>query len=486
MNVKVNSLGFKLLRLVFGSYFLVTLVVTIAQMASEYRSTQEQIKKSLVSLEEPFKASLSEALWQYNFDQIDTIVTGMMKIDLVLGVRITNEQGRGLVQRGITPTDERDRTYLHTFNLMHPGADGKPRLLGAVAIYSGHQVVFDRVEHGFTLILVNSVIKTLCLWFIFLAFTKKIIVNPLNYFSQVVEQSARLDENSRDNLAKLSGLAARKDEIGDLSAEYVHMYQEVLRTTENLQIACDESERLNRLKDEFLIMLSHELRTPLVPIIGWTQLLMTGDLDTEETAKALHTIERHAKLQLQLVNDLLDATRFLANKLVLEKSSVELMDVVKATIETVELSARAKDISIDVHVERPVPSIEADSKRLQQAVLNLLTNAIKFTKKSGRIKLTIDHQGPMAVLMISDTGIGIQPAFLPFVFERFRQASSSMAREFGGLGLGLSLVKDIIELHGGEVSASSDGLGSGATFVVYLPISPRRGSMGDGDHSPLT
>jgi signal transduction histidine kinase len=486
VNVKGNSLGFKLLRLVFGSYFLVTLVVTIAQMASEYLSTQEQIKKSLVSLEDSFKASLSEALWQYNFDQIDTIVTGMMKIDLVLGVRITNERGRDLVQRGSPPTDDRDRTYLHTFNLTHPGTDGNPRILGVVAIYSGHQVVFDRVEHGFALILVNSVIKTLCLWLIFLVFTKKIIVKPLNYFSQVVEQSARLDENSRDNLAKLSGLAARKDEIGDLSAKYVQMYQEILRTTEHLQIACDESERLSRLKDDFLIMLSHELRTPLVPIIGWTQLLMTGELGTEETARALHTIERNANLQLQLVNDLLDASKILANKLVLEKSTVELMDVVKAAIDTVELSAQAKDISIDVHVERPVPAIEADSKRLQQALLNLLTNAIKFTKKSGRIKLTIDHQGQMAVLKVSDTGIGIQPAFLPFVFERFRQASSSTAREFGGLGLGLSLVKDIIELHDGEVSASSNGVDSGATFVVLLPISPGRGSMGDGDDSQAT
>ena len=472
MKAKGNSLGFKLLRLVFGSYFLVTLVVTVAQMSSEYRSIQDQIKKSLMSFEESFKGSLSEALWQYNVDQIHTIVTGMMKFDMVLGVKITNDHGRDLVQEGVTSADDYDPTYVHTFTLAHPGADGKPRILGAVTIYSGQKVVFARVSHGFTLILISSVIKTLCLWLIFLAFTKKIIVNPLNHFSQVVEESARLDKNSRQNLAKLSGLAARNDEIGDLSSEYMHMYLEILTTNENLQIACAESERLNRLKDDFLIMLSHELRTPLVPIIGWTQLLMTSNMDTEMTTKAIKIIERNANLQLQLVNDLLDASKILAKKLVLERSAANLLDIVKATIDTVEFSAKAKDITIEVHVERPVPAINVDSRRLQQALLNLLTNAIKFTKKSGRIYLRLNQQEQMAVLKISDTGIGIHPEFLPFVFERFRQASTSTTREFGGLGLGLSLVKDIIELHGGTVAASSDGVDSGATFVVCMPTSP--------------
>lgn len=235
------------------------------------------------------------------------------------------------------------------------------------------------------------------------------------------------------------------------------------------QAARQAAERANRIKDEFLAILSHELRTPLNPILGWSRMLQTGQLNQKQTAKALSTIERNAKLQTQLIDDLLDVARILRGKLHLDSSLVDLADVIEAAIDTVRTAAAAKSISL----ERVLPSVGlvwGDAARLQQIVWNLLSNGIKFTPQGGKVYIQLQRHGDQAQITVTDTGKGISPDFIPHLFATFRQEDISTTREHGGLGLGLTIVRQLTEAHGGSVAASSPGEGRGATFTVRLPL----------------
>ncbi len=232
----------------------------------------------------------------------------------------------------------------------------------------------------------------------------------------------------------------------------------------------EQAERANRIKDEFLAVLSHELRTPLNPILGWVKLLQNGKLNQQKTAIALETIERNAKLQAQLIEDLLDISGILQGKLSLKTSSIDLATTIEAAKETVRLAAEAKSIQIHTELEAATHCLMGDANRLQQVVWNLLTNAVKFTPPGGEIYIKLEYQDTEAQLTIRDTGKGISPEFLPFVFDTFRQADSTITRQFGGLGLGLAIVRQIVELHGGVVLVESQGEGAGSTFTVRLPL----------------
>lgn len=234
------------------------------------------------------------------------------------------------------------------------------------------------------------------------------------------------------------------------------------------QSARETAEAANRIKDEFLAVLSHELRTPLNPILGWSKLLQSRKLDPVRTAQALQTIERNAKLQSQLIEDLLDVSRILRGKLVLNVASVDLKLVIESAIETVRLAAEAKNIAVE-SIFDPVKQVSGDAGRLQQVVWNLLSNAVKFTPDGGRVQIRLRQIDRHAQIDVSDTGRGISRDFLPYVFEHFRQEDSATTRKFGGLGLGLAIVRQIVELHGGTVKADSAGVGQGTTFTVRLP-----------------
>lgn len=280
--------------------------------------------------------------------------------------------------------------------------------------------------------------------------------------------------------------------------------------TENLmqaEAAREEAEAANRIKDEFLAVLSHELRTPLNPILGWSRLLQGGKLDAAKTTFALEAIERNAKLQTQLIEDLLDITRIMRGKLSLNMAPVDLVPVIESAIETVQLAAEAKSIQIHTAFDSTTGQVLGDTIRLQQIVWNLLSNAIKFTDEGGRVELRLERvegkrsrervrkQGSKGVaeqenssllspappqpstppsayaqIIVSDTGKGIQPHFLPHVFEYFRQEDGTTTRKFGGLGLGLAIVRHLVELHGGTVAVDSPGEDQGATFTVRLPL----------------
>ncbi|HEY9802921.1 MAG TPA: ATP-binding protein [Leptolyngbyaceae cyanobacterium] len=263
-----------------------------------------------------------------------------------------------------------------------------------------------------------------------------------------------------------------------IAMERVELINSLQRQTEQLTQA-------NRMKDEFLAILSHELRSPLNAILGWAQLLQSRKLNEAQIAKGLETIERNAKTQTKLIEDLLDISRMIRGKLRLNVCTCNLIPIIETAIENISLAAQAKDIELTFSLENPLTEnsplqISGDPERLQQIIWNLLTNAIKFTPSGGKVEVRLtknlihEQNQPIAnsyaQIQVIDTGIGINPSFLPYVFDRFRQADSSSTRSHGGLGLGLAIVRHLVELHGGTVHVHSQGEGEGATFTVKLPI----------------
>jgi signal transduction histidine kinase/ActR/RegA family two-component response regulator len=240
------------------------------------------------------------------------------------------------------------------------------------------------------------------------------------------------------------------------------------------QMARSEAQAANRMKDEFLATVSHELRTPLNAIIGWSHLLRSGRLDEATIARAVETIDRNAKSQAQLIEDILDVSRMITGKLKLKNEPVDLAAVINSAIDSVQLAADAKEIQLAITLDPSARHTFGDANRLQQVVWNLLANAIKFTPAKGSIKVSVERAGRFAQFCVSDSGQGISAEFLPFIFDRFRQADGTSTRQHGGLGLGLSIVRQLVELHGGTIKAESKGEGEGATFTTKLPLAPSR------------
>jgi PAS domain S-box-containing protein len=230
------------------------------------------------------------------------------------------------------------------------------------------------------------------------------------------------------------------------------------------------AQQANRLKDEFLATLSHELRTPLTAILGWAHLLRTGDMNEASATNALEIISRNARAQAQLIDDLLDVSRIITGKLRLDVRQIDPLSFIEAAIEALRPAAEAKGVRIQKVLDTGISSVAGDPARLQQVVWNLLSNAIKFTQRGGRVQVRLERINSHVELAISDTGTGINPEFLPHVFDRFRQADQATTRQYGGLGLGLAIVRHLVELHGGTVRAESRGEGQGATFTVKLPL----------------
>lgn len=297
-------------------------------------------------------------------------------------------------------------------------------------------------------------------------------------------------KDEQGNVIKWFGTATDIEDQKQLEQQRIHLLQQE-------QAAREQAEAANRIKDEFLAVLSHELRSPLNPILGWARLLQSRTFDDATFKKAIETIERNARLQAQLIEDLLDVSRILRGKLSLNLSSVHLISTLEAALETVRLSADAKNVQIHIQSQSAVGPVLGDSARLQQVIWNLLSNAIKFTPEGGRVEVRLEEvrherqengerrisneessHSPIptsdsltyAQITVSDNGKGIAPDFLPYVFDYFRQADSTTTRKFGGLGLGLAIVRYLVELHGGTVQADSPGEGQGATFTVRLPL----------------
>lgn len=270
---------------------------------------------------------------------------------------------------------------------------------------------------------------------------------------------------------KLLQLAA--DRVA-LAIEHARLYEAELR-------ARVEAETASRVKDEFLATISHELRSPLNSILGWVTLMREGRLRSEDISRALETVERSARTQNRIISDLLDVSRIINGQLRLNLEPLEPGPVVEVGVDAVRPAAAAKGIHLQVSIDRNAGQIAADSDRLQQIVWNLVSNAIKFTPSEGIVDVRLERTGSGVEIRVSDTGAGISPEFLPFVFDRFRQADSSSTRKQGGLGLGLAIVRHLVELHGGTVHAESEGVGKGAVFIVRLPLASNRVGKLSGD-----
>jgi PAS domain S-box-containing protein len=279
------------------------------------------------------------------------------------------------------------------------------------------------------------------------------------------------------NPAQLSSITLNIDDVRTIAVVVTDLTHE--RTERGLREA-------NRLKDEFLATLSHELRTPLNVILGWTRMLLTDHLGDDARTHALELIDRNAQAQAQLVNDLVDMSRMTTGKLQVELESLPVVPVLEAAIESVRPAAEAKELSIHTSWRVRDANVLADATRMQQVLWNLLSNAVKFTPNGGRISVTAERLDRRIRIAIADTGIGIAREFLPHVFDRFRQADSATTRRYGGLGLGLAIVHDLVRLHGGDVEAQSPGVGQGTTFVVTFRASDAPQRASDHARAPLT
>jgi PAS domain S-box-containing protein len=264
--------------------------------------------------------------------------------------------------------------------------------------------------------------------------------------------------------------AARGEHEGRLISDCVVVPMKQRNEYENELLAAKKlAEEATRAKDEFLAVVSHELRAPLSSILGWAHMLGVKKPDPETLLRAVQTIERNARLQAKLIDDILDFARINAGKLRLEVVPLDLVPIIRASTEGVAPAAAAKSITLESEVDPGAANVVGDPDRLQQVLWNILNNAVKFTPEGGRITVRLDRNDGEARISVTDTGLGIGPEFLPFVFERFRQAGDPSAR-IGGVGLGMSIARHLVELHGGTIQASSEGAGKGSTFIVQIPL----------------
>ncbi len=295
-------------------------------------------------------------------------------------------------------------------------------------------------------------------------FPAEIFLSPMHTREGIFVTAAIRDVSDRQALIREQAARAQAEK---LALENARLYAEA-------QEARGNAEAANRAKDEFLSVLSHELRTPLTPILAWTRQLRRGKLPPEGITRALEAIERNAKSQARLVEDLLDVSRIVSGKLHVDRRPVELAEVVQAAVDSVRPAADAKQLALELSLDPAAGLVLGDPLRLQQVVWNLLTNAVKFTPAGGRVELRLASAGTHLELTVSDTGQGITAEFIPDLFQRFSQADSSSRRAQGGLGLGLAIVRTLVELHGGTIAALSRGEGEGSTFTVRLPVIERQ------------
>ena len=310
-----------------------------------------------------------------------------------------------------------------------------------------------------------------------LEFTKQQTKDPDAFVARIAEIHASGSEQSFDLLALVDGRVferfSRIRFVDGRQTGRVWSFRDISgreQLLESERAARAEAERMSALKDEFLATLSHELRTPLSAILGWSQVLRLRPDDGATVKEGLHTIERNARVQIKLIEDLLDMSRIISGKLRLDVQSVDPLAVVEEAIATSTPAAQAKGVRIERQLDPACGAISGDPNRLQQVVWNLLANAVKFTPKGGKVQVRLERVNSHIEVSVADTGVGIRPEFLPHVFERFRQDDASTTRRFGGLGLGLSIVKHLVELHGGTVHVASPGPDLGTTFTVRLPL----------------
>jgi signal transduction histidine kinase/ActR/RegA family two-component response regulator len=345
------------------------------------------------------------------------------------------------------------------------------------------QVVFDRsaslarAAYNASIVFAIAIVMMLIAYYLATRI-RRFLVRPIaelastaRTVSETKDYSLRAQRFSDDELGEFTeAFNEMLAQIQQQALEIQHSHDQRTQLLESEQAARSEAERASRLKDEFVATLSHELRTPLSAILGWAHILREPNLQPEQVTAGVEVIERNARAQAQIIEDLLDMSRIIAGQIRLDVQQVELKDVLDSALATVRPAAEARGIRLHTVFDTKVGPVRGDPQRIQQIVWNLLSNAIKFTPRDGRVQVALERVNSHVEISVSDTGQGIKPEFLPHVFDRFRQADGSTTRRHSGLGLGLSIVKQLVELHGGTIRAKSGGPDQGSTFIVELPV----------------
>jgi signal transduction histidine kinase/ActR/RegA family two-component response regulator len=341
--------------------------------------------------------------------------------------------------------------------------EDRGQMLGRIEVTYDLREMQEHLWHSLLLSALVS-LAAVALVYVFSLRIKHVLVRPIALLSETAEKVSETRDYS------LRATKVSDDELGLFTDTFNQMLEQIQKQDLEIQASRQEALLASQLKDEFLATLSHELRTPMTPILGWAQILQRSSNDPSKVLQAAEVIERNARAQNRIVDDLLDMSRIISGKVRLDVRLVDLSDIAEAALDTVAAAAAARGIRLEKDYEPGLPRVRADPHRMQQVLWNLLSNAIKFTNGGGVVRIGLRRAGPNLEVSVSDSGQGIAPAFLPHVFERFRQADSSNTRHHAGLGLGLAIVKELVEMHGGRVRAASAGAGQGATFVVNLPM----------------
>jgi signal transduction histidine kinase/CheY-like chemotaxis protein len=482
----------KLVLMIMATSIAVLVLASIGYIVTDYYRAREDMRRQLITQADVLLKNSTAALQFLDYDAAQETLRTVAADEHIRSACLYDGTGKlfseyisslASVPCPTSPGPDGYR-YLPDRLLVVSSIELKGRRIGSLLMRSDLGLVQDRLSAQLLIVGVLLVI-TSGVALLMSSQLHSIVSAPLAALSHTVRQvssrgdySLRASRTTDDEVGVLvEAFNAMMERIqlreGELSAANEELRNEIAERRraeqERAKLLVREREA-NRLKDEFLATLSHELRTPLNAILGWTRLLRSSAIPPSGTDRALEKIERNAQAQSRLVEDLLEVSRITTGKLRLEIRSVDLTAIAATAIESIRPTAEARGVAIDRRFESASLPTMGDPDRLQQVIWNLVSNAVKFTPPGGTVAVTLRRDGESDELSVSDTGIGIDPLFLPDVFDTFRQADASTTRTYGGLGLGLSIVRHIVELHGGEVRAESEGIGKGAKFLARLPV----------------